>query len=150
MNVRQFGFDVATLKFKKKRGKKRKSGKEITNIYISMCYLYVQIALDSCLTSVMRRAAETARLWAPRPAHKLTTAGCREEQSGRFRHFLMSRNPSRTALFSPSFGRRLRVILGLGWMQKGKMRLRPSQRYALLGQKKGGKATAPGPPKGIT
>lgn len=25
----------------------------------------------------------------------------------------------RTALFSPSFGRRLRVVLGLGWMQKG-------------------------------
>lgn len=51
------------------------------------------------MTSVMRRAAETARLWAPRPAHKLTTAGCREEQSGRFRHFLMSRNPSELPSF---------------------------------------------------
>lgn len=53
MNVRQFGFDVAALKFSRK---KEKVGKKLIYI-IYINYLYVQIASDSCLTSVMRRAA---------------------------------------------------------------------------------------------
>lgn len=64
---------------------------------------------------------ETSCLRAPRPAHRLTTAGCRGEQSGRFRLSSAAAVPPICPLCTPA-GRRPRDIWVSGGCKRGDAR----------------------------